>query len=236
MKGESYATAINAIGPTMIEDMSVALSQIRNDFKGMVLAGGPKFFSIGLDLPNLLQLNRGDMTAFMDGFNQIVLDLYTLPMPTVCAVAGHATAGGTVLALTGEYRYVAAGRKFMGLNEIKIGVPVPFLSDAMLRQIVGDRAATEILFLGEFVLPETADQIGLVDAVCPLEELETRAIEKVNTLVALPQRALAVIKTNRVEAIRSKYEVLRKTDVEDFIDCWFSPATQKLLHEAAQKF
>ena len=94
----------------------------------------------------------------------------------------------------------------MGLNEIKIGVPVPYLSDLMLRQIVGDRAATEMVYLGEFVEPIEAGKIGLIDEVLSDDKVESRAIEKITELAALPGQAFAAIKANRVEAIRLAYE------------------------------
>ncbi|MBW2252368.1 MAG: enoyl-CoA hydratase/isomerase family protein, partial [Deltaproteobacteria bacterium] len=131
----------NAISSQMIENLSAAINRIKVEFRGMVLAGGEKFFSMGFDLPALLKLDRSGVTGFFYSFNQVVLDIYTLPMPTACAITGHAIAGGTILASSCDYRFLASGRKLMGLNEIKLGVPVPYLSDLMLRQIVGDRAA-----------------------------------------------------------------------------------------------
>ena len=52
-------------------------------------------------------------------------------------VAGHAVAGGCVLALATDLRLIAAGKKLIGLNEVTIGLPVPYLADLALRQLVG---------------------------------------------------------------------------------------------------
>ena len=153
----------NAISSAVVENLSDAVNQIKTEFRGLVLAGGEKFFSIGFNLPELLKLDRSGMTDFFYGFNKVVLDIFTLPMPTACSITGHAIAGGTILASSCDYRFLASGRKLMGLNEIKLGVPVPYLSDLMLRQIVGDRAATEMVYLGEFVEPIEAGKIGLIE-------------------------------------------------------------------------
>ncbi|MBW2516768.1 MAG: enoyl-CoA hydratase/isomerase family protein, partial [Deltaproteobacteria bacterium] len=117
----------NAISPELVDDLGKALIGIKDQFKGMVLAGGDKFFCIGLDLPGLLQLGRAEMMDFYVTLNRAVLDLYTLPIPTASAIGGHATAGGAILALSTDFRLIAAGRKFIGLNEVKLGVPVPAL-------------------------------------------------------------------------------------------------------------
>ena len=124
----------------------------------------------------------------------------------------------------------------MGLNEIKLGLPVPYLSDLMLRQIVGDRAATEMVYRGEFVDPIEAGKIGLVDEVLSCDKVESRALKKVTQMASLPQNAFAAIKANRVEAIRLAYEKNCKAKNEIFLDCWFRPPTQELLTKAAEKF
>jgi enoyl-CoA hydratase/carnithine racemase len=226
----------NAISPELIDDLTDGVKRIKSEFMGMVLAGGDKFFCIGLDLPGLLHLGRSEMVEFYFKFTQVVLDLYTLPMPTACALDGHATAGGAILALSSDFRFASSGRKFIGLNEVKIGLPVPYLTDLILRQVVGDRCATEMMFKGEFVEPEKAQKIGLVDAVFSPEDLEEKSVAKIAELVALPPQGLTVIKNNRVGVVRSQYEEVRSTEADLFLDCWFNPAVQEQLREAAKKF
>jgi len=226
----------NAISTTMVENLSASVNQIKREFRGMILAGGTKFFSMGFDLPELLKLDRTGMTEFFYSFNKVVLDIFTFPIPTACAITGHAIAGGTILASSCDYRFLASGRKLMGLNEIKLGVPVPYLTDMMLRQIAGDRAATEIIYLGEFIEPEKALSIGLADEVLSQDKVESRAIEKITELAALPVQAFAAIKVNRVEEIRLAYEKNYKIKNEAFLDCWFSQPVQELLTKAAEKF
>jgi enoyl-CoA hydratase/carnithine racemase len=136
----------NAINPELVDDLAGEVNRIKSEFNGMVLAGGEKFFCIGLDLPALLQLDQPDMVEFWVRFDRAVFDLYTLPVPTACAINGHATAGGAIFALSSDFRFVSSGRKFIGFHEVKIGVPVPYLADLMLRQIIGDRCATEMMF------------------------------------------------------------------------------------------
>jgi enoyl-CoA hydratase/carnithine racemase len=226
----------NAISPELLDDLSDAVKRIKSEFKGMVLAGGEKFFCIGLDLPGLLPLGRSEMVDFYFKFMQGALGLYTLPIPTACALNGHATAGGTIFALCSDFRFASSGRKLIGLNEVKIGVPVPYLADLILRQVVGDRCATEMMFKGEFVEPDKAQEIGLVDAVFPPEDLEEKAVAKIAELAALPSEGLRLIKRNRVGALRSQYEDMRDTEADLFLDCWFNPSVRELLTEAAKKF
>lgn len=226
----------NAIGPEMLEDLAEAIEEIRQSYKGLVLAGGPKFFSIGFDLPRILLLNRDGMTAFFDRFNHISLELFTLSMPTACVIAGHAIAGGNILALTCDYRYAATEKKWIGLNEIKLGLPVPYLADLILRQIVGDRKASEMMYRGEFMSLADAFGAGLVDAHAPSSDPEDYVMAKIDELAALRQPAFASIKATRVESVCERYQRNCRVKSDTFLDCWFDPSTQKLLHEAAEKF
>ena len=227
---------INAINTELVDDLSRAIHQAKSDFKGMVLAGGTKFFCIGLDLPVLLELDRTGMNTFWDKFDQVVADLYTLPIPTACAAGGHAVAGGAIFSLTCDYRFMAAGRNFWGLNEIKIGVPVPYLPDLILRQIVGDRAATEVVYRGELIEPQAALGIGLFDAVFPETELEEQAVDWIAELAAFSQPAFGFIKENRVRDNHSKFVIERESNKKQFLDCWFRESVRELLGEAAKKF
>lgn len=226
----------NPIGPELVEELTVALRSVRSEFKGLVLAGGPKFFSIGFDLPNLLNLDRQGMSDFYHGFGDFLLELATVPIPTSSAVAGHAVAGGTILMLTTDYRLAASGRTLVGLNEIKLGVPVPYMADLLLRQLVGDRIATEIVYRGELVEASSVEPTGLVDKIVPKDEVEQRAVETVAELAAMHQGSFSANKAHRMEEVRERYEKNGWARDDSFLDIWFDPASQEGLQEAAKTF
>ncbi len=226
----------NAINGATVHSLSEALDEIENNFRGLVLAGGEKFFSIGFDLPTILLFTRSEMAEFFADFNALSAGLYTCGIPTCCALRGHATAGGCILALACDYRIAASGRKLIGLNEAKLGVPVPFFADLLLRQLVDDRVATDMLYTGEFLSSSEAEQVGLVDLVCDQAEVEQRAIEKVQTLATVSGSAFRAIKSNRVEAVIRQYDLQREAKDGYFLDCWFSDPAQMALKEASAKF
>ena len=228
--------ATNPIGKQLLEELRAAISDVGGRRKGLVLAGNTKFFSIGLDLPHLLMLGRDEMADFWNTFEDLVLRIYTLPIPTACAMAGHATGGGAILALACDYRFTAGGKRLIALNEVKIGVPVPYLADLMLRQIASDRVAVEMEFRSGFLDPDEAKAAGLADAVCAEEEVEARAIERVSELAALPAAAFALTKQHRTREIQKRFTAIRKDLNRAFMECWFAPASQALLKEAAAKF
>jgi enoyl-CoA hydratase/carnithine racemase len=226
----------NAISKSLVGELARAIEEARGSAGGLVLAGGSKFFSIGIDLPELLQLDRGALDAYWAALNKVCLGLYTLPVPTASAIGGHAIAGGTILALMTDARFIAAGRKMVGLNEVRLGVPVPYLPALVLPQIVGERKATEVMYRGELFEPEQARVMGLVDRVLDPDELEDAAVAWVAELAALPRPAFAAIKRSRTEEVGARFERSGVEKTQEFIDCWFLDRTQDLLQKAAEKF
>ena len=226
----------NAISSALVADLSSALSQVRCNARGLVLLGNEKFFSIGLNLPELIHFDRAEMTDFLHRFEQQVYALYTLPMPTVCAMTGHAVAGGCVLALTCDYRYAAEGKKLIGLNEAAIGLPVPYLPNLILRQLIGDRFATDMMYQGRFLSSSEAAEIGLVDKVLLLAEVEEQAIAKIDTMISLPEKAFKIQKEYRTESVCLSYAQHSSEKIELLLDCWFEESVQDILKDASKKF
>jgi enoyl-CoA hydratase/carnithine racemase len=226
----------NPISPDMLRDFDICLEQVRGRCRGMVLAGEDKFFSIGLDLPGLLKLDKAEFVSFWHSFLELQWDLFTLPMPTASAVKGHAIAGGTILALMTDYRFLASGKPLMGLNEVKLGIPAPYLPQMMLERLLPDNQAKEMLYAGEFIKPDQAAAFGLVDKLCGPDECEKAALDKVSALAMLPAKAFARIKQSRLEVITARYRVNGERLAEEFIELWFKPETQALLEKAAEKF
>jgi enoyl-CoA hydratase/carnithine racemase len=229
----------NALNLELVTELAQAVRTVRLDpaLRGLVLASSnDKFLSIGFDIPNLLTLSRQDFTVFYRAFSQMCIDLYTLAKPTVAAITGHAIAGGCILVLCCDYRFIAEGRKLMGLNEIKLGVPVPHVADCVLRALVGYRNARDVMGTGDFYQPEEALRLGLVDQVIPPEEVLPRCIDKLGALGAMPGEAVSLIKRNRVEPVEAEIRAGLEDRERSFIQCWYSEEARARLKEAAAKF
>jgi enoyl-CoA hydratase/carnithine racemase len=228
----------NALDIGLVEELSLTLKTIRNDSsQGLVITGeNDKFFSIGFDIPSLLTLSREDFSSFYRGYNRLCLELFTLPKPCLAGINGHAIAGGCILALACDYRFIAEGRKLIGLNEVKLGVPVPYIADRIVHALLGGRYAREVLEIGDFYLSEQAFEIGLVDEIFHPDELLTRSVERVTNLAASPGGAFPSIKANRVEPIVDEIQSKLDEKAEHFINCWYSQPARHALEEATAKF
>lgn len=229
----------NALNLEFINEFASLIQEIKADetIRGLLLeSSNDKFFCIGLDLPQLISLSRGEFTGFYRSFNRTCLELYAMPKPTIAVITGHAIAGGCILALLCDYRYIAEGRKLMGLNEIQLGVPVPFIADCILRDLVGVRYSREITETGDFYPPDQTLQMGMVDKVLPLEEVRSAAREKIELLSEMPSQAFAMIKNNRVEGVVQQVMKQNEAKEDAFVEQWYSENTRRLLQEAASKF
>ena len=229
----------NALSPKLVHEMEVVLHRIREDdaMSGLVLASSnEKFFSIGYDIPELFEMNKDDFMGFYRLFNQPCLDLFPLPKPTVAAITGHAIAGGCILALCCDYRFIAQGHKLMGLNEIKLGLPVPYMPDRLLHFLVGFRKAREMMDSGEFYPAEKAFDMGIADKVLPMGDVVKAAIEHAAALGSLPKVGFEMIKQNRVEAVVDAVNERQDQKETAFIDSWYSDEARERLKEALKKF
>ena len=229
----------NPINGELVAALNAALDDLEQEasFRGLVLTSeSSKFFSIGFDLPSLYPLDRPAILNFYHSFNDLALRLFTLGVPTLCAMPGHATAGGCILALMCDYRFMAEGRKLIGLNEIKLGLAIPHLADQAMRLILPERQATELLYGGEFVDGAEALRIGLVDRLTQPERLREEALAKISSLAPHSGKAFGVIKDNRIHEVRERYERSKSLEERIFIDLWFDPPAREKLAEALKRF
>ena len=228
----------NALGPQLIAELREVLEQVRNhpEARSVLLLGNRKFFSIGFDIPALYPLSADEFRAYFEDFNRASLELYTLPKPTVVAIEGHATAGGCILSLGCDYRFISDGHKRMGLNEIKLGVPVPLLADRVLVDLIGVRAARDAVESGDFYGPKTLLELGMVDEVHPLEEVADRAMDKARSLAALPPAAYPAIKRLRVEKIEAQVLDTWDSETQKFTEMWYDKGARARLEVAMKAF
>jgi len=216
----------NAINDALVESLVATLAEAESDptIQGVLLTGGGKIFSPGLDLQELAVLDREAMERFMRRFSAAVLTLYTFPKPVVAVLHGHALAGGCVLALCADWRVLRRGA-LTGLNEVKVGVPLPFGVALIVRDAVPKSRLTEVALLGRNYTDEAALAAGLADELADAASVEAVARERLEEFIAKDASAFAVTKrylrSPVVERIRANNRLL----IPEWLDGWFSPGT-----------
>ncbi len=229
----------NAINYAFVEKFSKILQKLHEstEVKSIVISSKTeKFFSIGFDLPELIEYSQSQFADFFHSFNLFCMQLYTFPKPVIAALKGHATAGGCILATCCDYRIIADGKKYMGLNEIKLGVPLPYPCYLILKDLVGATYIREICEFGDFYLPDRLKIMGLVDSVQPANEVFPISMEKAKILGSYSPSAFSLIKRDRVEVVEELVKWNLESKEKEFVNLWYSKEVRNKLFEAAKKY
>jgi 3,2-trans-enoyl-CoA isomerase len=221
---------VNALGPGLVGRLRDALdAAVADGVQAIVLAGGPKVFSAGLDVPALLTLSRDQLLEFWRSFFGIAARLSRSPVPVVAAIDGHSPAGGAVVALFCDVRIMARGPFRIGLNEVQVGLPVPAAIQAVLRRQVGPRAAERLLVSGEMVDAERALQLGFVDQLCDPGQAEAEAVAWCRNVLALPRQAMLATRAEARRDVAAIFADENALELQRMTDAWFSDETQSTM-------
>jgi naphthoate synthase len=187
----------NAFRPTTVSEMAKAFEVARDDPKiGVVIltGAGTEAFCSGGD-----QRIRGD-DGYVDpqGVGRLnVLDLQVqirrLPKPVIAMVAGYAIGGGHVLHVVCDLTIAADNAKF-GQTGPRVGSFDGGYGAGLLARIVGQKKAREIWFLCEQYDAQQALDMGLVNKVVPLADLEKETVAWARKMLELSPLALRMLK------------------------------------------
>jgi naphthoate synthase len=197
----------NAFRPQTVIEMSQALERAREDTEvgAIILTGeGPLAFCSGGD-----QSVRGDSGYLADDaagkldptrpgrfhVTDLHVQIRRLPKPVVAMVAGYAVGGGQVLQLVCDLAIAADNARF-GQTGPRVGSFDGGFGASLLANTVGVRKAKEIWFLCRQYDAREALEMGLVNAVVPLEELEAETVRWCREMLALSPFALRLLKAS----------------------------------------
>ncbi len=188
----------NAFRPLTVTEMQQAFADARDDpaVGVIILTGeGPHAFCSGGD-----QRIRGDHGYREEGTGTQrlnVLDLQrqirTLPKPVIAMVAGWAVGGGHVLHVVCDLTIAADNARFMQTGP-KVGSFDGGYGASYLARIVGQKKAREIWFLCRPYDAEQALEMGLVNTVVPLDELERETVQWCREILANSNIAIRMLK------------------------------------------
>jgi len=222
---------VNALDPEMIETLLEAVRSAQTDgTRALVLSGREGLFSAGLDLPALLTLERSGMVSFWSSLFGLLETLARSPIPVATAMTGHSPAGGTVIALFGDYRVMAAGDFKLGLNEVQVGLVVPPVIRHALARLIGPYPAERHLVAGQMISSDQALGIGLVDELISPDRVVSRAVEWCRTRLTAPQHAMLATRALCRADLGALFDDPDSLDTERFADFWFSQDTQAALN------
>jgi 2-(1,2-epoxy-1,2-dihydrophenyl)acetyl-CoA isomerase len=172
----------------------------------VVLTGANGEFCAGADLTGGDDASGGaaDDAAHGDGrrasqldgmrvLGDVVLAVHDCPVPVVAKVDGVAVGAGLGLALSADLTWCSDRARFSAIFA-KRGISLDFGTSWLLRQRMGVHKAKQLALTAEMVNATRALELGFVNAVVPVDELDAATAEVVDTIAGGPPIALSMTK------------------------------------------
>ena len=223
---------VNAINTELARDLHDAFLNLDGDdtVDGIVLSGRDNCFSAGLDVRMLATSDAAGLREFFQTYLSALQAMVRCRKPVVAAVTGFAPAGGTVLALTADYRVMAIGDKHtVGMNEFNMSLQIPKMMADIYAHYRGEAAAWADIQGARMYGAEAARELGLVDEALPVSEVLPRAEAYCRQLMQVHRpvfhRTKRYLRRGLLAAV--DHEVVEMVDViaEDFKD----PAFKRMM-------
>ena len=223
---------VNALNYDLLRELNIILDEIESncDINLLILSGGDsKFFSFGLDIPEILLLTRSQVKETLNLLVNTCKKIYLSSKITISKINGHATGGGCMLALSTDFRFMVNNRSKIALNEINIGLSLFSSTIEILKSIVGIKNAKEILLGGKLLNPSLAKDYGLVNDL--YEENDDFLFEKL--IDDYGSKSSIAIKDLKKSLQISNLSLLNDEDskLDEFLDIFYSEETQEKLRK-----
>ncbi len=188
----------NAFRPKTINEMMDALGDARMDERiGVIIitGAGDQAFCSGADQNNRGHAGYADDAGGPERFDMFELQrrIRSCPKPVIAMVAGFAVAGGHVLHMVCDLTIAADNAQF-GQAGPRVGSFDAGFGAAYMARIVGQKRAREIWFLCRLYDAQKALEMGLVNKVVSLDQLEETTIEWAQEILQKSPLALRCLK------------------------------------------
>ncbi len=220
---------VNALGAETNAALGDAFARVARDdgIRGVLVRARGRCFSAGLDLMEVTALDRPGMSDFFGRFDRAFSAAFRCPKPVAVAVAGHAIAGGLILAFAGDYIAWSRGSYTLALTELDIGVPFPRTAIEMVRSATTPRALRKLVYSVARVGPAEAYEMGLGDALVDDAEADARAwIERA---VGRPAAAYRISKAHIRGPSWDRLDAQPPDEDERLLDGLFSDETREAM-------
>jgi methylglutaconyl-CoA hydratase len=212
----------NAFDGLMITELRRVLFDLRSvdAVRVVVLGGRGASFCAGADLQwmkAMASFTREENLREAQALADLFFTVYESPKPIVARVHGAALGGGAGLVAASDIPVAALGTQF-GFTEVRLGILPAVISPYVIGKI-GESAARELFLTGERFEAVRAQEIGLVRAAVPEEDLDSVVEGRVKELLQAGPRAVAEAKAlirevgwRRVEDVQ-RYTVERIAEI-----------------------
>ncbi len=163
---------INALSRQMIKEITSALVSVAADesIKVVVINAAGKHFCAGHYMKEMVGGGVKENKDIFDNCTRMMRLIHEIPQPVIAQVQGIATAAGCQLVAWSDLAVAEENARF-ATPGVKIGLFCTTPGAAVAR-VIGRKAALEMLLTGRYIPAREAKELGLVNRVVPLEDLE----------------------------------------------------------------
>lgn len=220
-----------------MEEFSECLNKINSneEILGLIITGSNRSFSIGGDINSIQNLKSDeDISEYFDKMDSLLLLLFSINIPVIAAINGHAIGLGFLIALCSDYIISSRVDKIkIGLPEIKIGMAIDSTMCEVLNfnNLTG-KELSKIIFQGDLLNVNEVFDMGVIDEIVNDDVVIERAIQKIKILTNDNSKAFSVNKlVIRGESIRLMKRYSQDSKKSIYIDLLNCPVTKnKLAH------
>ena len=216
---------VNAINTQLSRDLEAAFLDLgdTDSIGGVVLAGKPNCFCAGLDVKLLATSDHAGLREFFSTYLSALQTLVRFDKPLVAAVTGFAPAGGTIIALTADYRIMAQGDKHtVGMNEFNMSLQIPKMMGDIFAYYTGEARAWRNVQQASMYTAEQAIPRGLIDEAAEVEQVLPRAVAYCRQLMQVHypvfRRTKRYLRRGLLAAVDHGVDEMVDTIAEDFND------------------
>lgn len=244
-KKEGYAIVqmnrgkVNAINREMVSELKDTFQILADDseVKGVILTGQPHYFSAGLDLIELFQYDKDQIREFFSAFGALYLQLVQFKKPFISAITGHSPAGGTVLAVTSDNRYMADGEKYViGLNEVAVNIQISQNLTEVYAFWMGEGLSSRYILQGKLLNGKEAVAAGLVDELVPLENVLERSEKQMKRYLQADQEILVNTKAKLRKHLWDKLDLKAENSLKEASELWWKPEIRAKMKGYVESF
>jgi enoyl-CoA hydratase len=192
---------VNVFSIPMLRSLHAAFDRAAKDEAVVVLTGRENYFSAGFDL-KVFQGERADVIEMLTLGATLAERILAFPTPVLCACTGHCYPAGAFLLLSADARIAADGPFRIGLNEVSIGLTLPWFAVELARHRLNPPHFDRATVTATMYNPSDAVVAGFVDRVVPPNELRAASLERAAELAALDPVAHAATKLRTRELVR----------------------------------
>lgn len=186
---------VNPLNSRLYTELSAAIDEIAADasLKVLIITGSSKAFAAGADVSEMAYLTPVEVYGF-DSIARKCLDkIENLGKPVIAAIAGITFGGGFELALACDFR-IAADNAKIAFPEINLGLFPGAGGTVRLPKLIGSSKAKELIYTGDIIDANTAEKLGIVNKVVPVDALLEEVQKFAKKLSAKPAIAIKMAK------------------------------------------